>query len=727
MLIIPLVFACALYLHAVDQIRAQQRAYAQATLAQAHDMADNMLSTVEDEMLNLARNERINGALKLCEPLSKAELYELYMMADSSLANIQLDPHGLAKHVVLHFCDIDYVYTLSSSYSKDLYYRVACGLSPQQQSEFTDLLESGIHHLDYTIANAPYPGSRASRQLICLQSLPLYADSPSLVAMMILDMDALENLLINIDADKQGCAFIVDSRGEVICATGNVELTSLVSYADALSADERTLADSNVSYSVSAVRSSMTDWAYVSIVRESYVIDAVSDIRKFRTVLVAIVCVLGASLIVYFTRHHQDPLIRLSQLVFSNAADGYYTGDVRQITRQVERLIAHNRVLNDRVANVEIESRRQAQLWSDRRDTLRETLLLKLVTSTSDTAHAYLEQLSSMGICFPHTLVLVAVSKGAALPELSSGEDDGDLVVYAFTDLQCCKCVIVNLTNEAFLRLGPEACHEPADADSDTAIGLSAPHVDPGSLGEAYREAVAAMNYCCMRGESMARYDALKSDDDRYLFSIEREYKLIGYICAGDEGDALAELDSLADLNMNKRVLSLSMIRAFMFDIATALTRAAQSQGNGADYMPVEPENYRTFAEFYSDVQRVIRRMCEYSRDKKRSQSQKLRDEVISDVEQNYTDPQMSVAYLAYRHGITPSYLSHYFREQTGQTLLDRINRTRIDASLPLLRETDLPISEIAHRLGYADDSSFTRVFRKYMCKAPGAYRREER
>lgn len=413
--------------------------------------------------------------------------------------------------------------------------------------------------------------------------------------------------------------------------------------------------------------------------------------------------------------------------MFSNAADGYSYGDVRQITRQVERLIAHNRVLNDRITNVEIESRRQAQLWNDRKDTLRDTLLLKLVTSTSDTAGAYIEQLGSMGICFPHAVVLVIVSRGAVLPKIGCDDAEGDMVAYPFTDLQCCNCLIVNMTNEAFLRLKPIESAAPAGSDAEKAIGVSAPHAMPGSMGEAYREAVAAMNYCCMRGDSVAHYDAIKGDDDRYLFSIEREYKLMGYICAGSAQDAQAELESLVDLNMNKRVLSLSMIQAFMFDISTALMRAAQSQGNDAGYLPVEPKNYRTFAEFYEDVKRIICLMCDFARDKKRGQSQKLRDEIIRDVEQNYADPQMSVAHLAYKHGITPSYLSHYFREQTGQNLLDRINRTRIDASLRMLLETDLPISEIARRLGYADDSSFTRVFRKYMYKAPGAYRREGR
>lgn len=175
------------------------------------------------------------------------------------------------------------------------------------------MLESDIHHLDYMLADAPYPGGNAQEQLVCLQSLPLYADKPSVVAIMILDVDALDNLMINIDADKRGCAFIMDSSNDVISAMGNAELTGLISYETALAGLDHTVADAaSANYSVSAVPSEKADWAYVSIVREAYVIEAVSDLRKFTAALVVIACALGLALIVCFTRYHQSPLIRLS-------------------------------------------------------------------------------------------------------------------------------------------------------------------------------------------------------------------------------------------------------------------------------------------------------------------------------------------------------------------------------------------------------------------------------
>lgn len=61
---------------------------------------------------------------------------------------------------------------------------------------------------------------------------------------------------------------------------------------------------------------------------------------------------------------------------------------------------------------------------------------------------------------------------------------------------------------------------------------------------------------------------------------------------------------------------------------------------------------------------------------------------------------------------------------QEGQTYREIVSSTRKARALSLLRETDLPIVEVAMLLGYEDHASFTRAFHQWMGCPPLAFRR---
>ena len=50
----------------------------------------------------------------------------------------------------------------------------------------------------------------------------------------------------------------------------------------------------------------------------------------------------------------------------------------------------------------------------------------------------------------------------------------------------------------------------------------------------------------------------------------------------------------------------------------------------------------------------------------------------------------------------------------------------RFDVARHLLEENELPMSEIALRLGYSEQSAFTRAFRHWAGVAPNRYRRQQ-
>ena len=74
--------------------------------------------------------------------------------------------------------------------------------------------------------------------------------------------------------------------------------------------------------------------------------------------------------------------------------------------------------------------------------------------------------------------------------------------------------------------------------------------------------------------------------------------------------------------------------------------------------------------------------------------------------------------------GLSPSALSHRLRRKFNMNFSQYMGRLRIDKAKELLRRTQLSAREIARRVGVADQSHFSKLFRKFEGLAPSEYRK---
>jgi AraC-like DNA-binding protein len=84
---------------------------------------------------------------------------------------------------------------------------------------------------------------------------------------------------------------------------------------------------------------------------------------------------------------------------------------------------------------------------------------------------------------------------------------------------------------------------------------------------------------------------------------------------------------------------------------------------------------------------------------------------------------ELSVTELAAVAQTSPAYFARLFRQATGQAPHQYIIKCRIEHAKRLLRETEWPIIDIGHHVGFPDQSYFTAVFRKHVTMTPKAYR----
>lgn len=70
-----------------------------------------------------------------------------------------------------------------------------------------------------------------------------------------------------------------------------------------------------------------------------------------------------------------------------------------------------------------------------------------------------------------------------------------------------------------------------------------------------------------------------------------------------------------------------------------------------------------------------------------------------------------------------PDYASRLFRKQTGISFMKYVTQKRLGEAKKLLKETTMPISTVASKVGYDNFSYFTRVFKKEVGVTPIRYR----
>ena len=83
----------------------------------------------------------------------------------------------------------------------------------------------------------------------------------------------------------------------------------------------------------------------------------------------------------------------------------------------------------------------------------------------------------------------------------------------------------------------------------------------------------------------------------------------------------------------------------------------------------------------------------------------------------------ITVAILAQRVHLNPTYLSELFKRETGTAISQYITDKRMEAAENMLKYSEYSFNEIAQILAYRSQSHFTKVFKKHSGMTPGEYR----
>jgi len=119
-----------------------------------------------------------------------------------------------------------------------------------------------------------------------------------------------------------------------------------------------------------------------------------------------------------------------------------------------------------------------------------------------------------------------------------------------------------------------------------------------------------------------------------------------------------------------------------------------------------------------------LRRITE---DKKQKKAPLNHADKIKQILDSRFNEQIDLQKIAGDLYINSDYMRHIFKQSLGESPLNYLIRKRLDSACELLNFTNLPIGDIARRVGLDNVYYFSRIFRKRLKMTPTEYRKQKR
>ncbi|MFS0613101.1 response regulator [Lederbergia ruris] len=209
------------------------------------------------------------------------------------------------------------------------------------------------------------------------------------------------------------------------------------------------------------------------------------------------------------------------------------------------------------------------------------------------------------------------------------------------------------------------------------------------------------------------------------LLSIEND------ILEGDEQKALKMIEDIFNQLVRKQYSHIE-ISDFLFSLSQLILEFLRNKDlyhmvmKGDEELLPSMQQLPILLDSKEKIVFFIKRICQYQAKRKAEGKRNIILAVNKYIQENIAGDLSLTAMADFVH-FNPSYLSRFYKEQTGVNLSDVINEVRLKQAKYYLTETEIPIHEIASKLGFNSPSYFTLYFKQNVQQSPQAFRENRR
>lgn len=219
-----------------------------------------------------------------------------------------------------------------------------------------------------------------------------------------------------------------------------------------------------------------------------------------------------------------------------------------------------------------------------------------------------------------------------------------------------------------------------------------------------------------------------ESTEDTYYFPEQFSIRLANCVTAGLVSEVESLLNILETKNLIERKLRKSVAELLKSEITGLLLRLyGNLHGRGENISISAVLHLFRCAEFSAQTMQAIReqflKAARLFAAAKQSHNDKLLRDIEGYLDEHYKDAELDLVTVADTFFVSVSYLSRFLKEQTGRTFHCIIEEKRISDAVNLLSSTNMPVKQVARRLGFASHNTFCRSFKRNRGLSPSEFR----
>ncbi|MDR0709778.1 MAG: AraC family transcriptional regulator [Spirochaetaceae bacterium] len=241
-------------------------------------------------------------------------------------------------------------------------------------------------------------------------------------------------------------------------------------------------------------------------------------------------------------------------------------------------------------------------------------------------------------------------------------------------------------------------------------------------INASFLEAKSVMSEYLLRKSQVLLYEEEKAGAEAYHYPVIEQSQYLQDVRQANAEAALKALDTM--IAKAAKAEAALVIQCLYFDIINTMMKAAGQINSG---IPLgELKDLTTFTDmeqFRQAAREITVHICRQSGEKRKEKDSRLKSEILDYIHENFRRVQFSLQDMADHFALSVTYLSHFFKQETGENFIDYVSALRLETVKKELVGTDKQIKEIVYDVGYIDVASFIRKFKAQEGITPGQYR----
>ncbi|WP_207649331.1 AraC family transcriptional regulator [Clostridium grantii] len=701
-------------------------------LEQTSQVLDTRIGEIEGIFYEYMSNIEVSKFLYLEDPLIKKDIYPI-IETRNSLYNYSLyNKFILGTYVFFKKSNLVLARDLTE-YSNVFYEDYLSYEGMKYEDFYENLLYKGKGRECLPEQIIEYKGRKVS-VVTFIQQIGKYTDSKGAIVLLVNNTE-IKELLSGVDVCGGGIAYITDEEGKLISTVSTMDKEFNIE-------DVKIKGDKFVSRQeingvdmlVTFTTSNFNGWRYVAVQPYNIVMEKVIIIKRITWLIFFATLAAGIILSYYLAKRSSKPIMSILQEIEKNIGvdikdtNNYDfikmgirnlmdSSEIMSLAIKEQKIMLRNQIYN-RILKGDINSEKEIEtlLLNLNDDNLlkydKYVVIIASVTLAEECQETInIEDMEKKRIAFRE----VIVSKILEEAFISDMEDGKILILTGFHE----KEKSIKLRIQEIIKFLDNTAKETLELDVTYYVGGL--YEELSNVFRSYQESKYLIdNFGHKSLEKIQWYNENNRTKLFYYYPLEIETRLINCTKAGEKEEVEKILKEIYEENMSNRNLSPTKTKTLAIELWGSLLKVTENlnlEEDSAISGEINKLNKSIYKcegiQLMNQVSKIYYMICNEVMDSKKSNNQDLKHKLIKYINDNYKDPDLSLTKLGEEHGFSNVYLSHFFKEQTGESFSNYLERIRMEQAQKLLNETDLNINIISEKVGYYTSATFCRAYKR--------------